>query len=582
VFVAGAWAALRRGALSMDLPVSLGLLAGFGHGAANTALGRGDVYFDSVTALIFLLLVGRYVKVRQQRAAADATELLAALQPATARLVDGDLVREVPLERLAAGDLVEVRAGDVVPADGVVADGRSNLDVSLLTGESRPAGAGPGDRVHAGTVNLTARLRVRAVATGEATRVGRLMRLVDEHASRRAPIVALADRIAGHFVAAVLALAGVTLWWWWATDPGAAVDHAVALLIVTCPCALGLATPLAVSAAIGQAARAGILIKGADALEALGRPGRLWLDKTGTLTRGAPELLAWDGDPGLAALVAAVEAHSAHPLARAFARAVPPPARVAVEIAETLGGGVEARADGRRVVVGSPAFAAARGVPGGPDLRARVAALVARGLTPVVAHAEGGTPAVAGFGDPLRDDAAPALARIRARGFAVGILSGDDPRVVAAVGRELGLDPAACHGGVAPEAKLAAVTADRARGRVVMAGDGVNDAAALAAATVGIAVHGGAEAALHAAPVYVARPGVARIADALDGAHRTLRVIRRNLAASLAYNALGVALAMAGLLSPLAAAVLMPVSSLTVIASSYRARTFRAPAPEEA
>ena len=224
VFFRGAWAALRMRTLHMDLPISVGLLAGFLHGAVNTVRGAGDVYFDSVTALIFLLLAGRYVQRRQQRAAADSAELLASLAPSVARLVEAGAVREVPLEALLPGARVEVRAGEVIPADGVVASGRSSLDLSLLSGESRPVAAGPGDRVHAGTVNLASRLEVVVERTGEETRVGRLMALVEEAGRRRAPVVELADRIAGRFVAAVLALAALTFALWARVDAGRAVD----------------------------------------------------------------------------------------------------------------------------------------------------------------------------------------------------------------------------------------------------------------------------------------------------------------------------------------------------------------------
>jgi len=574
VFFRGAWAALRLRTLHMDLPISIGLLAGFLHGAVNTLRGAGDVYFDSVTALIFLLLAGRYVQRRQQRAAADSAELLAALAPSAARLIEAGAVREVPLEALLPGARVEVRAGDVVPADGVIAAGRSALDLSLLSGESRPVGAGPGDRVHAGTVNLSSRLEVLVEQTGEDTRVGRLMKLVEECGRRRAPIVELADRIAGRFVAAVLVLAALTFALWARVDAGRAVDHAVALLIVTCPCALGLATPLALSAAIGQAARAGFLIKGADVIEKLTRPGRMWLDKTGTLTAGRAALLAWRGDAAAKPLAAAAEAHSSHPLARALVAALGPVPDLPVTITETQGGGIEGEVAGRAVVVGSPDFVGAR-VGLVPSEFARHARdLSEGGLTPVLVAVDGAVSAAAGFGDPLREDAETALARVDSHGWRVGILSGDDPVVVAAVGSRLGLDPASCRGGVSPEAKLRAVRDGMAAGSVVMVGDGVNDAAALAAATVGIAVHGGAEAALAAADVFITRPGVARVADLLDGAARAMKTVRRNLVLSLCYNAAGVALAMAGLITPVAAAVLMPLSSITVIASSYRARSF--------
>ncbi len=579
VFFRGAWAALRVRALHMDLPISVGLLAGFFHGAVNTVRGAGDVYFDSVTALIFLLLAGRYIQRRQQRVAADSAELLSSLAPSAARLLLEEGVREVPIEALVPGSRVEVRAGDTVPADGVIFAGRSALDRSLLTGESRPTDAGPGDQVHAGTVNLSSRLEVMVERIGEDTRVGRLAKLVEEYGRRRAPIALLADRIAGHFVAAVLVLAAMTFALWARVDVGRAVDHAVALLIVTCPCALALATPLALSAAIGEAARAGFLIKGADVLEKLARPGRMWLDKTGTLTQGRAALVEWWGDPVAKTLAAAAEAHSSHPLARALVAAVGGVPDVSVDMVETQGGGIEGTVAGRAVVLGSPVFVRTRIGAVASDLEGRARELTANGLTPVLVAVDGNVAGAAGFGDPLREDSASALVRIRRHGWRVGILSGDDPVVVGSIGRRLGIGAEDCRGGVSPEGKLRAVEEESAAGSVVMVGDGVNDAAALTGATVGIAVHGGAEAALAAADVFIARPGIARVADLLDGAGRAMRTVRGNLVLSLCYNVAGAALAMAGLINPVVAAVLMPLSSITVIAHSYRARSFARPEP---
>ncbi len=583
VFLKGAWAALRTRTLHMDVPIALGILAAFASSAVNTVRGAGEVYFESLTALIFLLLVGRFLQTRQQRVAADATELLSSLAPSTARLLSGSEVREVPLEALLPGARVEVRAGDTVPADGVVRAGRSELDLSLLTGESRPVGAGPGDAVHAGTVNLSGRLEIEVERTGEETRVGRLMQLVEEHARRRAPIVQLADRISGWFVLAVLVLAAVTGAIWWRVDPSRAVSNVVALLIVTCPCALGLATPLAVGAAIGRASRIGLLIKGADVIERLARPGRFWLDKTGTLTEGRVAIVRTAGDPAALRLAAALEAHSAHPVARAFAALAgdgsdagfEPPA--AEEVVEMRGAGIAGLVAGRAVAVGSLDFPGVA-PPEGP-LADAVDDALAEGLTPLVVAVDGIPVAVAVLGDPLRPDAPSALERLRAAGWEIGILSGDQPAVVSAVAHRLGIADALARGGVRPEEKLRLVAGEAARGRVAMAGDGVNDAAALAAATVGIGVHGGAEAALAAADVYSARPGVAPLADLIEGAQRTMGVIRRNLLFSLLYNLAGVGLAMAGLINPIAAAILMPLSSLTVTVSSYRARTFETGAP---
>jgi Cu2+-exporting ATPase len=575
VFYRGAWGALKMRSLHMDLPIAVGILAGFIQGAVNTVRGAGEIYFDSVTALIFFLLVGRFLQRRQQLKAASSTELLFSLSPSTARLVDAEGVREVPVEAIGPGAMVEVRAGDSIPADGVVSEGSSSLDRSLLTGESLPEPVEAGDPVHAGTVNLGGRLRVEVRATGEDTRVGRLMRLVEEAARRRAPVVLLADRISGWFVAAVLALAAVTVTVWLKLDPEQAVSHTVALLIVSCPCALGLATPLAVSAAIGRAARRKILVKGGDALENLARPGRMILDKTGTLTEGRLAVVGWWGDEGVKPAVAALERHSAHPVAGALSavasEAELPEVR---EVREVTGAGIGGICGGNRLLVG--AVSHVEKVMGAlpEDAAAAVKKFADDGLSPVVIAIDDRVVAVAAIGDPLRPDSEGSVSAIRAGGWRVEILSGDHPTVVRAIAEEVGIEPEAARGGVSPEEKLAVVRDTAAGTTVAMVGDGVNDAAALAAATVGVGVHGGAEAALAAADVYLARPGLAPVVELLRGAGRTLGVIRRNLVFSLAYNVVAVSFAITGHMSPLLAAILMPLSSMTVVLSSYRARTF--------
>ena len=375
--------------MHMDVPIALGLAAGVAWSAISTFRGSGEVYYESLTMLIFLLLVGRWVQQRQQRSSYDAVEQLYALTPATARRLDAgsdggpEQVREVPLEAVLPGDLVEVRAGESVPADGRVERGTSRLDLSLLTGESRPVGKVPGDLVHAGTVNLADRLVVRVTATGEATRVGRLMRLVERSAAERAPVVRLADRIAGWFVLVVLALAtGTALAWWW-IDPAQAMPNALSLLIVTCPCALGLATPLAIMAGIGQAARRGILVKGGEAVEALARSGTILFDKTGTLTRGEMAVVRWEGPDDLRPLVAAVEARSSHPVARALAAALGPPATIDAEVRETTGAGMAVDLGDGMLRVGSRRFLEDAGVAIPPSLERVESELVAAALSPV-------------------------------------------------------------------------------------------------------------------------------------------------------------------------------------------------------
>ncbi len=575
VFYRGAWGALKTRTLHMDVPISIGILAAFGWGIANTVRDSGEVYFDSVTILIFFLLVGRWLQRRQQRRAARATELLFSLAPSTARVVEENRIREVPAAALRPGMVVELRAGDSAPADGVVLVGGSTMDLSLLTGESRPVAVAAGDPVHAGTTSLSGRLEVEVRSAGADTRLGRILRLVEEGAQRRAPVVLLADRISGWFVLTVLSLALVTVAVWLRIDPEQAVENAVALLIVSCPCALGLATPLAVSAAVGRAARAGILIKGGDALESLARPGRMILDKTGTLTEGRLAVVRWHGSVATRRLVAAAETHSTHPVAVAFAAGVDTagvPAPTDVE--QHPGRGLTARVGGHDLMVGSPSFAEERVGDFSVAVAREIRAAIAEGLTPVVVVLDGEIEAVAALGDPVRTDTADALDAIKARGWEIEILSGDHPGTVRALAQRLRLDPAAGRGGAVPEDKVERVRQAAVQGPVVMVGDGVNDAAALAAASVGVGVHGGAEAALAAADVYLGDPGLAPLVRLLDGSQRTLGVIRRNLVFSLGYNAVAVTLAMLGLMHPLVAAILMPASSITVVVSSYRAKTF--------
>ncbi len=580
-FFRGAWAALKMRVIHLDVPIALGILVGAGWGAANTLRNTGEVYFDSIAMLVFLLLVARLMQSRQQRRAASAAELLLALTPGVARRVEEGEVRDVSLAALQVGDIVEVRAADTFPVDGVIIEGRSAVDLGLLTGESRPIDVDVGDTVAAGTVNLGARLLVRAAATGESTRIGRIARTVEEQSRRRPAIVHFADRVAARFVVGAIGLAALTALLWATVDVQRGIENAMALLIVTCPCALGLATPMTFAVAIGRAARRGILIKGGDALERLARPGWVFLDKTGTLTQGAMQLVQWHGDRAAQSLALSLERHSAHPLARALVEgltAAGVEADEAEDVRETLGGGVTGSIRGSELIIGSPSFVFDRvGTLG--DVGRQVDALAADGVTPVVIAVAGVVVAVAGLADRLRTDAGETVSRLRAAGWEVAILSGDDPRVVARVAREVGIDPRRCRGGVTPEEKLAAVRAARLQQPVVMVGDGVNDAAALAAANCGIAVHGGAEAATSVADVVITarsqNSGLSPVADVIEGARMTLHVIHRALGISLAYNLFGAALAIAGVIHPLIAALMMPVSSLSVVSSAAWTRAFR-------
>lgn len=580
IFYRGAWAALRTRTPNMDLPIAIGISAGFVSGAVNTFRGSGEVFFDTITTLVFLLLVGRWLGQRHQRRAALAADLALALAPTTARVVEGAERREIRADSVSAEALVEVLPGERIPVDGRVETGDSAVDARLLTGESSPLEVKPGDRVYAGTDNLARVIVIRVERAGEQTRVAKLVAEMERAQRERAPIVRAADRIAGRFVVVVLALAALTLAVWWRVDPSLAVDHTIALLVVTCPCALGMATPLAVSVALGRAARRGILVRGGDVLETLARPARFVFDKTGTLTVGRPELVEWTGSEELGRLVSAAERGCDHPLARAFRRAFEGSEGLVAESVERLtGSGLRATVEGRRLLVGTPELLTSSGVELSDDVLSRTRAHASRGLTPVLV-ADDGRIAIAAFGDALRSDAARALGELANYATSMSVLSGDHPLVVDRVCSELPL--ASMRGGVSPEEKLSEIAAYVEKGeRVVMVGDGMNDAAAMSAASVGIAVHGGAEASLLAAGVFSTEPGVWPVLDAVRGARLTLRAIHRGLAFSLAYNVVGVLLAMTGVLSPLVAAILMPLSSLTVVTSALRSRAFAAPAPRQ-
>lgn len=578
-FFRNAWTSIRTRTPHLDLPISIALAVGGLCGTINVLRGTGHLYFDSLTGLVFLLLVGRWIQRRQQRWAADAVELLFSLTPtSTRRLLASGEVEEVSIQAVQKGDTLAVRAGDSIPADGTIVLGQSQVDQSLLTGESRPVRVGIGDSVAAGSVNLQAVVHVQVEATGEETRVGKLMKLVAEAAERKAPIVRMADRLAGAFVLGMVGLAAACVIVWLFIDPSRAIDNATALLIVSCPCALGLATPLAISVAVGRAAKQGIFVKGGDALELLTKPGTLFLDKTGTITRGRMGLVRWIGDERVKPLVRAIEQQSSHPIAAALVTALPAGEFSSVRAEQTVGAGIAGTVDACHVLAGSVAFVAAKLSLEPSELPSwsvdAIESCTRELLTPILIAVDGQLVAIAALGDPVRADAQASINEFVRRGWRVEMLSGDHSDVARAVGRSVGLSPERCRGALSPEDKRAIVQDAAKLGTVVMVGDGVNDAAALSAATIGIAVHGGAEASLSAADIYLNTPGLAPIVSLTTAAERTLSAIRRCLVASVFYNVLASALALLGLINPLLAAILMPLSSLTVLTLSFKVRTF--------
>ncbi|MCA9131926.1 MAG: heavy metal translocating P-type ATPase [Planctomycetales bacterium] len=579
-FLVGALASLRTGTPHMDLPVALGLGVGGLVGTVNAVVGRGHVYFDSLATLVFLLLIGRWIQFRQQQRAARAVDLMLRITPRHATLLSNTGQEQLVLvDTLVAGDRIRVAPGESVPADGEVTRGESSLDRSLLTGESLPVGVAVGDTVAAGTVNLTSPFDLRVTATGRDSRIGQVMQAVEMAASERTPLVQLADRIGGVFVVTVIVLAVATFLIWLPHSLPAATAHATALLIVACPCALALATPLAIAVALGRAAKGSILVRDGQALQQLASVGTLWLDKTGTLTEGRQRVSSWYGSGEGLRLAAALEAQCRHPVAQAIVREaerqqVQLPTQAELECV-LPGGGVSGRVEGRRLHAGNASLMQAEGIAVPEEFAHHMQRLADHGESPILLALDGQIVSLLGLSDPIRDGARELVDELQGLGWSVGILSGDHPAIVRRVGEQLGLPLTRCFGALSPEQKLAAIRDSRHAGQtVVMVGDGANDAAALAAADVGIAIRGGAEVSLQAAPIFIASGKLLSIANLLRGAARTTRVIHSNFAISLSYNLLAVGLAMTGLISPLFAAILMPLSSVSVLALTLARKTF--------
>lgn len=579
-----AWRARDPRRLHIDTPIALGIGVGTLHSAWATVTGQGEVWFDSITVLVAALLTARWLQLRSRRLAGDASERLLSLLPSMVRRVSASGETVVArLDELARGETVEVPAGEVIPVDGIVTQGASQLNNAVLTGESRPVAVAEGDAVEAGATNLVSPLRVRVEATGEATRVGRLLKWVRDEEGRKARVVLLADRLSGYFSLSVLSLAALTAvaWTFFGTFSLAA-HHVVALLVITCPCAIGMATPLAMAVAAGRAARRGIFLKSDAATQRLTEADTVVLDKTGTLTEGRMALVETVAAEGVDLdatldLAAVLEADVVHPVATALVAARGCPVLKAEAFEAEAGQGVRGVVDGQAVIVGKPMWVWAQTVSVSEGLTDAVERFARAGHTPVAIALDGQPAAVCAIGDRLRDDAPAVLRALEAAGLTIHLCSGDHPAAVAAVANTLGIPTERAHGGVAPEEKRATVEALQAQGRVVvMVGDGVNDAAALRAADVGVAVGGGSTASLVAADVFLTRLGLAPLAEAFAGTDHTLGVVRRNLGISLVYNVGGAAAAMLGLVTPLVAAVAMPISSLLVVASSILQRSFRA------
>ena len=579
VFLRGAISSIRTRTPHMDLPIALALVIGTLVGLVNTIKGSGEIYFDSLSVLIFLLLIGRWIQFRQQNRAMTAVEALHRLTPGRARkIVDGRVV-ETFVDLLKPGDVIEVRSDEVVPVDGVLMGETSSFDESILSGESKPLSKCSGDEVFAGARNCGALSRIETTGTGAETRLSKIVELVESASSSKTETVQWANQIGGYFVVAVVSLATLTFAFWAQNDINVAVDRAVALLIIACPCALAIATPLTIAAAMGRAARRKIVVKTGDVIQSLNRPGMIWLDKTGTLTEGELEVNGWTGDSQVFPYVLAIESQASHPIAKAVSRFVENELGEASNLKQVSGfenfpaQGVCGMVDGHRVAVGNRKLIERLEIGLG-EWNQNLEMQFDQRTSPCFVAFDDEVVGVFSVGDQVRNNALDVIEQLRVNGWDVGILSGDHERIVESVADELAILPELAFGELSPEAKLAAVQDSLGSYEtVVMVGDGVNDCAALAAASVGIAVHGGAEASLESAPVYFADSGLEPLVELLAVAKSTKRSLRANFCVSIAYNLTAATLAFLGFINPLVAAILMPINSVVAVAIALPAGT---------
>jgi Cu+-exporting ATPase len=578
-FYRAGWKALLARTGNMDLLVALGTSAAYGLSVYMLARHwdhEPHLYFEASAAVITLVLLGKWLEGRAKRQTTEAIRALQALRPETARVLRAGEEVEVPIGQLGMEELVIVRPGERIPADGVVEQGHSHADESMLTGESLPVARAPGDAVTGGSVNAEGLLTVRVTAVGAQSTLAKIIELVENAQAKKAPIQRLVDRVSAVFVPVVLGIALVTvLSWGFATGNWEqALLNAVAVLVIACPCALGLATPTAIMAGTGVAAKNGILIKDAEALESAHAVEAVAFDKTGTLTVGKPALVAFEAHnaerEAVLALAAAVQAGSEHPLAKAVVEAAKGMQTTrAANVKAVAGRGVDAIVSGRRLALGSSRWMAELRVDLTP-LAANASALEARGLTVSWLADVTDAPvllAAMGFGDQARPEAAEAVKQLHARGIRTLMVTGDNAAAAAAVARSLGIEGVRSQ--VLPEDKVNVIAELRRGGhRVAMVGDGVNDAPALAAADLGIAMGSGTDVAMHAAGVTLMRPDPRLVPAAIDISRRTYAKIRQNLFWAFAYNVVGIPLAAVGVLSPVIAGAAMALSSVSVVANT--------------
>ncbi|KGC29588.1 heavy metal translocating P-type ATPase [Burkholderia pseudomallei] len=596
-FYRAAWHALKARAGNMDLLVALGTSAAYGLSIWLMLRDPGHaahLYFEASAVIVTLVRFGKWLEARAKRQTTDAIRALNALRPDRARIVEHGVERDVPLAQVRVGTVVRVLPGERVPVDGRIEAGVTHVDESLITGESLPVPKEPGERVTAGSINGEGALTVATTAIGAETTLARIIRLVESAQAEKAPIQRLVDRVSAVFVPAIVAIAFATFAGWLVAGAGVetAILNAVAVLVIACPCALGLATPAAIMAGTGVAARHGVLIKDAQALELAQRAHIVAFDKTGTLTQGRPTVTAFDaiGIPraDALALAAAVQRASAHPLARAVVAAFDADAdarrsSLAAAHADTpravAGRGVEARVDARLLALGSTRWRDELGIAVPDGVARRAAALEAAGNTVswlMRADAPREALALVAFGDTVKPNARRAIERLAARGIRSALVTGDNRGSATAVAASLGIDEV--HAQVLPDDKarvVAQLKATAGDGVVAMVGDGINDAPALAAADVGIAMATGTDVAMHTAGITLMRGDPALVADAVDISRRTYRKIQQNLFWAFVYNLVGIPLAALGWLNPMIAGAAMAFSSVSVVTNALLLRRWK-------
>lgn len=569
VFVCGApvlrigWNGVRSGVLRMESLLAMGILAAYGYSAMQAFTGGRHVYFDTACAIVALVLAGKTIERGAKDKTARGLTLLYGLMPSKARLLVNGVERFVSIDAVEPGAIFLVKPGERIPADGVVLTGESHADEAVLTGESAPRPKAPGDTVICGSINTGNPLEIRATLVGENSTLAQIVHKVEQAAASRTRIEQSVNRVSRSFIPAVLALAVVTFgaWRWRSGNSAEALLHAIAVLVIACPCALGIATPLALTAAVATASRRGILVSDTRVLETIRGVDVVVLDKTGTATIGDFTLLEVTGDATRMRQLAAIEARSEHPIAKAVAAQLEAPLPAASDVRTHKGLGITGTVEGIEYFLGNRRMAEAR--------TGSLPPIESANRTVVYFGWDGEVRGALAFGDRIRPEASGLCSDLRRRGIRTLLLSGDTCSIVQSTAAAIGADE--WIGEATPEQKVETIRALQESGkRVAMAGDGVNDAPSLAQADLGIALGGGADIAIQAAPLVLMNGSLAGVAETLDLSERTFRIVRQNLFWAFAYNATGITLAMAGVLTPIMAAAAMVLSSLSVIGNSRR------------